>query len=119
MNEWPDRIRNDSSKGKVRLGKWVFFAVSYDSAKQKDNVCWYFGDEGAPARLDRRNSYNNGPPGEGSGHLVIGNFNKTLQSAGLDRQFRGRIRGLQIYSNRLAGRGVLSLERIRELQQMK
>ena len=119
VNQWPDRIRNDSSKGKVQMGKWVFFAVTYDASKQKDNVHWYFGDEAAAAKLDRTNSYNNGPAGQGSGNLVIGNFNKTLQGAGLDRQFRGRIRGLQIYASRLGGRGALSLERIHDLQKMK
>ena len=119
VNEWPDRIRNDSSKDKVRIGKWVFFAVTYDASKQKDNVCWYFGDEAAAAKLDRTNSYNNGPAGQGSGNLAIGNFNKTLQSAGLDRQFRGQIRRLQIYASRLSGRGALPLERIRELQKIK
>ena len=48
VNEWPDGIRNDSSKGKVQIGKWVFFAVTYDATKQRDNVCWYFGDEDVP-----------------------------------------------------------------------
>jgi hypothetical protein len=42
-----------------------------------------------------------------------------LQGAGLDRQFRGRIRGLQIYASRLGGRGALSLEKIHDLQKMK
>jgi len=116
VNEWPDGIRNDSSKGKVRIGKWVFFAVTYDATKRQDNVHWYFGDESDPAELDRTTGYNNGPVGDGSGNLVIGNFNKTLQSAGLDRQFRGRIRGLQIYASRLSSRGVLSLEQIRKHQ---
>jgi len=117
VNEWPDGISNDSSKGKVRMGEWVFFAVTYDATKAGDNVCWYFGDENTAAQLDRKTSYNNGPVGDGSGNLVIGNFNKTLQSAGLDRQFRGQIRGLQIYASRLAGRGALSPAKIREHQQ--
>ena len=116
VNEWPDAIRNDSSKGKVQVGKWVFFAVTYDASEQKDNVCWYFGDENRPAELDCKTSYNNGPVDEGNGNLVIGNFNETLQGAGLDRQFRGQIRGIQIYASRLSGRGALSLERIRQLQ---
>jgi len=119
VNEWPDNIRNDSSKGKVQMGKWVFFAVTYDASKQGDNVCWYFGDETAAAEPDRTNSYDNGPPGKGSGNLVIGNFNETLQGAGLDRQFRGQMRRLQIYASRLSGRGALPLEKIRELQEIK
>lgn len=116
VNEWPDRIRNDSSNGKVQVGKWIFFAVTYDASKQKDNVCWYFGDESVPARLDRKTSYNNGPVDEDTGDLVIGNFNKTLQGAGLDRQFRGRMRGIQIYASRIGERGALSLDAIRKLQ---
>ncbi len=119
VNEWPDNIRNDSSIGKVQIGKWIFFAVTYDASKQKDSVCWYFGDESAPAELDRTTSYSNGAVDEGSSDLVIGNFNKTLQGAGLDRQFRGQIRGLQIHASRLGGRGALSLGRIRDLQKMK
>lgn len=119
VNEWPDRISNDSSEGKVKLGKWIFFAVTYDTSEHKDNVCWYFGDENTPAELDRKTSYNNGPVDENTSDLVIGNFNKTLQGAGLDRQFRGQIRALQIYASRLGRRGALSLEKIRELQKMR
>ena len=118
VNEWPDRISNDSSPGRVQAGRWVFFAVTYDATRQEDSVCWYFGDESTPARLDRATSYNRGPVGEGGGDLVIGNFNRTLQSAGLDRQFRGSIRGLQIYASRIGKRGALSLEKIREEQRL-
>jgi PKD repeat protein len=116
VNEWPDSIKNDSSSGKVQMGKWVFFAVTYDASKRNDSVRWYFGDENKPAKLDRKTNYSNGPVDQGSGNLVIGNFNKTLQSAGLDRQFRGHIRALQIYASRLGERGALSLDRIHRLQ---
>jgi PKD repeat protein len=116
VNEWPDDIKNDSSSGKVQTGKWVFFAVTYDTSKQRDSVHWYFGDEDTPATLDRKTNYNNGPVDENTGDLVVGNFNRTLQRAGLDRQFRGQIRELQIYASRFSSRGVLSLERIRDLQ---
>ena len=119
VNEWPDSIQNDSSAGKVQVGKWVFFAVTYDASRDEDAVCWYFGDEYTQATLDHTTDYNNGPVEEGSGNLVIGNFNKTLQSAGLDRQFRGSIRGIQVYASRLSGRGALLLNRIHELQKMK
>jgi PKD repeat protein len=116
VNEWPDNIQNDSSPGRVRIGTWVFFAVTYDAAQQHDSVCWYFGDESTPAVLDCRTDYNNGPVGAGSGDVVIGNFNRTLQSAGLDRQFRGQIRGLQIYASRIGTRGALPLALIRQRQ---
>ena len=118
VNEWPDGIRNDSSKGKVQVDKWVFFAVTYDATKQEDSVCWYFGDESTPAKLDLKTNYSNGPVSDGTGNLVIGNFNKTLQGAGLDRQFRGQIRQLQIYASRLSRRGVLPLAKIQELQKI-
>ena len=116
VNEWPDRIRNDSSSGKIQVGKWVFFAVTYDSSSEEDSVHWYFGDEGTPAELDRTTSYNNGPVDEGSGGLVIGNFNKTLRSAGLDRQFRGWLRSITIFGSRTDSSGARSLEEIREYQ---
>lgn len=119
VNEWPDSIQNDSSLGRITVGKWVFFAVTYDAGQQRENVCWYFGDENTPAELDRKTTYNRGPVEEGGGDLVIGNFNKTLQGAGLDRQFRGRIRGLQIHASRMGARGALPLEKIRQRQQDK
>lgn len=38
VNEWPDGVRNDSSPGKLKAGKWTFFAVSYDATDKKNNV---------------------------------------------------------------------------------
>ena len=65
VNEWPDSISNDSSRGKLQLGKWVLFAVSYDSTKSGDNVSWYFSahsDAPGPCTvtLDRRTAYHAG-----------------------------------------------------------
>ena len=54
VNEWPDGVRNDSSSGKLKPTEWTFFAVTYDAAREKDNVCWYFGAPGSPAELDRQ-----------------------------------------------------------------
>ena len=78
VNEWPDRVKNDSSPQKLRVGEWTFFAVTYDSTTSKDNVCFYFGGEDAPAALDRKSTYNRGATGSGSGPLTIGNYNQTL-----------------------------------------
>ena len=46
-----------------------------------------------------------GPP-------AIGNFNETMHGDGLDRQFRGQIRCLQIFGSRASGRGAISLEEV-------
>ena len=119
VNEWPDRIKNDSSPKKLQTNKWTFFAVTYDATKSQNIVHWYFGNENTPAKLDQTTNYNNGPTGQGSNDLAIGNFNKTLQGAGLDRQFRGQIRALQIHASRLPQRGALNLDAIRELQKMQ
>ena len=102
VNEWPDSISNDSSRGKLQVGKWTFFAVNYDATKSGDNVSWYFS---APAdapgecdrHSDRRTAYNAGPMDSDIGPLAIGNFNKTMSGYGLDRQFRGEIRQLCRY----------------------
>ena len=46
------------------------------------------------------------------GPLAIGNFNDTMHGYGLDRQFRGEIRGLQLFGSRVGGRGALTLDAI-------
>ena len=112
MNQWPDSVQDDSSPGRLRVGKWTFFAVSYDATKPDRNVSWYFSDPAdIPAAeavtLDRRTTYRAGPVGTDVGPLAIGNFNETMQGCGLDRQFRGEIRGLQIFGSRAGGQGAL------------
>jgi PKD repeat protein len=116
VNEWPDGISNDSSPGKLPIGRWTFFAVTYDETKTQDNVCWYFGDADRPAEPDRKTSYTRGPTGKGSGLLTIGNYNETIQQHGKDRQFRGQLRGIQIFGSRIGTRGALSLSDIRRYQ---
>jgi len=121
VNEWPDKVNNDSAPGRLVAGKWTFFAVTYDCGAQQP-VVWYFSEPlAAPGtteiKLDRRNAYNAGPVSIDIGPLAVGNFNQTMRSFGMDRQFRGEIRALQIYGSLLAGRGALSLEMIRSLAQ--
>lgn len=110
VNEWPDPVRNDSSPGKLAIGKWTFFAVTYDAAKPKDNVRWYFGGVGAPVELDRVSTYDAGSIGRGVGSLTVGNYNETMHGHGQDRQFRGEIRRLEIFGSRLGSRGALGPE---------
>ena len=117
VNEWPDRVRNDSSHGKLKIGKWTFFAVTYDGTKADNNVRWYFGDADTAAKLDRTTSYSRGPTGKGSGTLTVGNYNESIQRHhGKDRQFRGQLRGIQILGSRIGPRGALSLNAIRKHQ---
>jgi hypothetical protein len=119
VNEWPDRADNDSSPGKLRPGEWTFLAVTYDATRDTDNVRWYFGGAETPANLDRTTSYNRGPTGTGAGPLTIGNYNETIHRHGTDRQFRGALRGFQVFGSRISSRGALSLERIRQVQAVR
>lgn len=117
VNQWPDGIRNDSSPGRLEVGKWTFFAVTYDIGRPQDNVGWYFSPPldtpgAAEVALDRRTTYHNGPVGTDLRDLAIGNFNRTMHGHGLDRQFRGDIRNVQIFGSRVTGRGAQSLEAI-------
>ena len=117
VNEWPDSIQNDSSPGRLQVGKWTCFAVTYDGTRSRDNVSWYFSaptDSPALAALalDRKTSYHAGPVATDIGPLAIGNFNPTMRSYGLDRQFRGEIRALQLFGSRVGGRGAFSAETI-------
>ncbi|QDU51640.1 DUF1553 domain-containing protein [Gimesia panareensis] len=108
INEWPDRVNNDSSSGRLQQGQWTFFAVTYDSTKQNQNVHWYFGDLKHLADPDQVTTYRAGPTGSHCGPLTIGNFNHTMHSYGLDRQFRGQIRGIEIFGSTIGSGGVLS-----------
>lgn len=116
VNEWPDGVQNDSSPGRLQVGRWVFFAVTYQASPDEGNVRWYFGDGDTAAVFDRANTYRAGPTGVGSGPLTVGNYNETLHGAGLDRQFRGGLRALQVFGSRLSTRGALPLEDIRRIQ---
>ena len=118
VNQWPDSVRNDSSPGKLVVGRWTFFAVTYNGTESRDNVGWYFSEPlDAPGptavQLDRMTTYPAGPVAADPGPLAIGNFNETMRSFGLDRQFRGEIRALQLLGSRISGRGVLSIDEIR------
>ncbi len=121
VNEWPDRVQNDSSPGKLIRGRWTFCAVTYDAGKATNNVAWYFSDPVASpevpveVHLDRRTTYPRGAVGTDVGPLAIGNFNRTLRSAGLDRQFRGSIARLVVYGSRITGRGALDAEALQRL----
>lgn len=120
VNQWPDGIENDSSPGKLKVGRWTFFAVTYDASQDRDNVSWYFSEPQevvghAAVEFDRYTSYNAGPVAADPGPLVIGNFNDTMSGYGLDRQFRGEIRAIRIFGSRIGRRGALELEAIRKL----
>ncbi len=117
VNQWPDSVQNDSSPGRLQVGKWIAFAVTYDATKPDQNVSWNFSEPAdspasAAVTLDRRTTYRAGPIGMDVGPLVIGNFNETMHGFGLDRQFRGQIRSLQIFGSRAGARGVLNAKEI-------
>jgi PKD repeat protein len=116
VNEWPDGVQDDSSPGKLAVGEWTFFAVTYDSTRDEDNVRWYFGDASSPAELDRAVTYRRGATSKRSGPLAIGNFNETMKRHGYDRQFRGSLRGIQIFGSRIGSKGALGEEEIRRRQ---
>ncbi len=115
VNEWPDGVRNDSAHGKLKLGQWTFFAVTYDGTGGKDNVAWHFGGPDSAAKLDRRTSYTAGPTGSDSGPLTVGNYNRTIHNHGTDRQFRGYLHGIQIFGSKRGKNGALDIETIRRI----
>jgi PKD repeat protein len=117
VNERTDLMRNDSSNYKLQEGKWTFFAVAYDGTALGDNVTWYLSpplDTPGPTAVthDRRSVHNVGAVDISSGPLVIGNVNETLRNAGLHRQFRGGLGGLQIFGSYADGRGALKIDEI-------
>jgi len=116
INELSDHVLNVSSPGKLWANRWVFFAITYDGTKAKNNVHWYFGDEDTLAQPDRTVSYAQGPTGRGSGMLTIGNCNDTIHQQERDRQFRGKLRRIMIFGSRFGPLGALPLTDIRKCQ---
>jgi len=116
VNQWPDKVRNDSSPRKLQAGKWTFFAVTYDCARKSDNVGWYFGGPKTPASLDKTTSHNAGPTGSPSGPLTVGNYNETIHNHGTDRQFRGQLHAVQIFGSKTDSGGALGLDALRKIQ---
>jgi PKD repeat protein len=117
VNQWPDDVQNDSSPGKLQVGRWTCFAVTYDSTASGENVSWYFSAPtetpgSSTVTLDRKTAYHAGPVAGDVGPLVIGNFNETMHSFGLDRQFRGEIRALRMFGSRVSGKGALNADQI-------
>ncbi len=116
VNQWPDRVSNDSAPGRLVRGKWTFFKVTYSAPSSRDNVAWSFSrpldqpDNNAPIHLDRRNTYNVGAVANQIGPLAIGNFNRTMKSYGYDRQFRGQIRDVKVFGSRISSRGALDAQ---------
>lgn len=119
INEWPDRVNNDSAAGRLKTGHWTFFAVTYDGTATENNVAWYFTEPsefmraGAELRLDRITSYARGAVAAPTGPLAIGNFNSTMKNYGWDRQFRGEIKGLRVFGSRISEEAAFDLEEIR------
>jgi hypothetical protein len=48
--------------------------------------------------------------------LTIGNYNETIQQHGADRQFRGRLHGIQIFGSQAGGEGALDLKELARIQ---
>jgi len=116
INEWPDKVDNDSSPRPIKAGQWIFFAVTYDGTKQSDNVRWYIGDPTTPATLDRATSYAAGPTAASSGPLTIAHCNHTILHHPTKHQLQGQLHGIRIFGSRTGPDGVLGLESIRALQ---
>ncbi len=116
VNEWPDGVRNDSPSGRLRPGKWTFFAIACDATRDHDNVHWYFGGPEKKATHDRTTTYDAGPTGTGSGPLTVGNYNETVHRHGTDRQFRGQLHAVQIFGSKAGAGGALGLEAVRRIQ---
>jgi hypothetical protein len=120
VNQWPDSVRNDSATGKLQVGQ-VDLLRRYLRRHPIPRQCELVfqpaarcaGGDRSEARLARpptmpaRSATDIGP-------LVIGNFNHTMRSYGLDRQFRGEIRAVQLFGSRVGDRGALTLELIRK-----
>lgn len=123
VNAWPDNASIPgpaSSEGVITAdpengaGNWVYFAVTYDSALEAENVTYYFGSPTSEAEPDLTATYLQGPIAT-SGTLTVGNFGsivgaRTAAGPTASRVFRGLIDELNIFSR------ALTLDEIRAQQ---
>ena len=120
INQWPDGANGggpQSSPGMLKADpqtgadNWVFFAVTYDAARESGNLEYYFGGPAQLAQLDSAHDYKGGNPDNGgvieySGSLTIGNFSaiegaRTGTGPANSRCFRGLIDEIKIYDQAL------------------
>jgi PKD repeat protein len=116
VNQLADDSQTDSSPGRLSAGEWTFFAVTYEADANEGAVRWHFGGIDDPAEFDRSVTYSRGALRRHAGRLAIGNYNRTMQGAEYDRQFRGSLRAIQIHGSRVGSGGALPLLTIRRLQ---
>lgn len=121
VNDWPDGTSNGprSTPGSITAdpatgaGNWIYFAVTYDSSVDEEQVHYYFGTPDSEAELDVAATYARGPIVT-SGKLTVGNFGSIVSArtanGGASRVFRGLIDELNIFSR------ALSLEEVRAQQ---
>lgn len=123
VNAWPDAAGDGgpmSSPGMVTVDpatendNWVFFAVTYDSDAEGEEVKYYFGKPNEEVELDVVASYPHGPITT-SGPLTVGNFGsivaaRTATGQTSSRVFRGLIDELKIFGR------ALTIEEVRAQQ---
>jgi len=97
---------------------WRFFAVTYDSTLESDNVRFYFGTAKEKATLDRSGYFQAGPVGgDVASHLSIGNLPPDERPRSNRQQmFRGLIDDIRIFGSGADGSGALTPEQIIEVQ---
>ena len=121
VNQWPDGLATHSSVGKISADpetardNWRFFAVSYDSTAESEQVKFCFGGLDKDVTRDTAVTYNRGPVGQGVGTLAIGHFNRTTRSGHADRMFRGILDEIRIHGSKVDDAGALPLNDIRAI----
>ena len=92
---------------------WAFFAATYDAARTKDNVSFYYGTDRHPAKLDQTVPCAAGPLGPvGDAKLIVG-----AMDGGGKFRFRGSIDSLRIYASRSDSSAALSAAQVEAVRQ--
>ena len=120
INQWPDGANGggpSSSANRLRANaenaatNWVFFAVTYDSAVESQNLRYFFGSLNRLAGFDSAHTYKGGVPETAgailsSGPVTLGNFGTVVgarneNGPAASRVFRGLMDEIQIFDRAL------------------
>jgi len=99
-----------------RVGEWVFYAITWDGSKTKDNVKFYMGSTREAVRLISTASLDVPMEYDNNSHFFIGDTNVGDPNTNFTRPFDGYIDNVRVYGSEYDGAGILTLEQLEEIR---
>ena len=99
-----------------RVGEWVFYAITWDGSKTKDNVKFYLGSTREAVRLISTGSLDVPMEYDNNSHLFLGDTNVGDPNTNFIRPFDGYIDNVRVFGSDKDTTGILSLEQLEQIR---